>query len=254
MSAVKGILDFLFGGDEPTPGRITRAVKAVTQPHGDPAARMSGADRLKAWGTPAAIAGLMRRFTIQTPSGAVDLEECQQIEEMLVELGAAAVGPIVSYLEREPRVAYPARALERILPREEFVGHILGVLSRLEAGFGSQPEQRAGLLRALEEIDDPRVAPGVRQFLADPDDDVAIAALACIVRNGDPQFRDDLVRMLVDAAGRPRVRQEAVERLALLGWPLGEGRRQVETLLPAGFVLDKKGRVVATGLLPHQTR
>src|SRR5205085_4170591 len=97
--AMKSLLGLFGGGGEgPSQGQIAKAVKAVTQPHGDPAVRMSAADRLKGWGTPEAIAGLLRRFTIQTPSGSMDLEECQQVEGMLVELGKRAVEPILIHL------------------------------------------------------------------------------------------------------------------------------------------------------------
>ena len=240
-----GLLDFFRGGDEPSKSQITKALRQVTQPHGDPAVRMTAADRLKSWGTKEAISSLLRRFTIQTPSGAVDTEECQQVEAMLVELGRAAVGPILAYLEKEPKVAYPARALEKILPREQFVARVLGVLEKLEAGFGSHNEQRAGLIRALEEIDDERIAAGVKAFLHDPNDDVAIAAVGCIVRRADPAFRDDLVGLLVECKDRPRVRQEVAERLAALGWPLEDRRKVVEEHLPEGFTIDKKGRVLS---------
>jgi HEAT repeat protein len=247
---VKAILNFLRGSDEPTRSQIDKAVKQVTQPYGEAGVRMAAAERLRAWGTPEAIAGLLRRFTIQTPSGGVDLEESQQVEAMLVELGPRAVDPILRHLEREEIVAYPARALEKILPREEFVARILGVLERLEAGFGSHNEQRVGLIRALGDIDDPgiadpRVAPAIRRFLSDPNDDVAIAAIACLVRAGDISHRDDLVDLLVKTGDRPRVRREVAERLAELGWPLEASRRLVDANLPEGFSIDKKGRVVA---------
>src|SRR5437870_8542010 len=144
MEPMKAILDFFRGGDDgPSASQIEKAVKQVTQPHGDAAVRMNAADRLKAWGTPEAIAGLLRRFTIQTPSGAVDLEECQQVEAMLVDLGERSVEPILRFIEREASVAYPTRALEKILPHEAFVGRILGVLEKLEAGFGSHNDQRS---------------------------------------------------------------------------------------------------------------
>ena len=245
---MKRILSFFLGGDDgPSASQIRRAVKAVTEPHGDPAARMNAAERLRAWGTKEALAGLLRRFTIQVPSGTVDLEECQEIEKMLIGLGRPAVEPMLAFLLREAEVAYPARALEKILPKEEFVARILGVLDQLEAGFSSHNEQRAGLIRALEESDDPRVAPGVRRFLLDPDDDVSNAAIACIARAGDESFRSDLVETLLKSADRPRVRREAAERLAALGWEMGESRTAVATALPAGFTLDRKGRVVAAG-------
>jgi HEAT repeat protein len=244
---LRSIVDFFRSGDEPTPSQILKATRQVTQPHGDPAVRMAAAERLRRWGTPESIAALLRRFTIQTPSGAVDIEESQEVESMLVELGPAAVEPILAFLGHEPRGAYAARALQQILPAEEYVSRMLGVLGRLDSGFGSSGEQRAGLIRALEDIDDPRVAAGVRPFLDDPDDDVVVAALGCIARSGDPAWRDDLVRLLLSTGDRPRLREATAERLVELGWSLGDGRREVATQLPAGFAVDKKGRVVRVG-------
>lgn len=240
-----GWFDFLKAAEEPTASQIQKAIKAVTQPHGEAAVRMAAADRLKGWGTKAAVAGLMRRFTIHTPSGQVDLEECQEVERMLVELGDAAVEPIISFLGRESAVAYPARALSKILPKAVFVDSILGVLAKLDSGFGSHEEQREGLLRVLQEVDDPRIAPSVLTFLTDPVDDVAIAAMACVASSQDATHRSALTDLLLKCGDRPRVRQEVAEMLARLGWPLGEDRGRVEPGLPPGFSVDKKGRVVA---------
>lgn len=240
-----GWFDFLRGGSEPSDSQIRRAVKQVTQPHGDPAIRLGGLDRLRGWGTPAAIAGLLRRFTIQTSSGQVDNEECQQVEAMLVELGERAVEPIVAFLRREASVAYPARALQQILPTAEYVDRILSILAQLEPGFGSSNSQREGLLRALDEVDDPRIAPALRPFLSDPSDDVVIAALDCILRTADESFKDDLIDLLEACRDRVRVRLEVADRLVALGWVAGDQRKRLEANLPEGFHLDKKGRVIA---------
>ena len=108
------------------------------------------------------------------------MEECQQVEQMLVDIGKPAIPAILTHLERESSIAFPARALEKILPADEFVTALLAVLEKLEAGFGSQSEQRAGLIRAIGDHDDPRTALALERFLSDPDDDVVIAALGCI--------------------------------------------------------------------------
>jgi len=242
-----GFLDLFKSSDEPTPGRIQKAIRQVTQPHGDASIRMGAADRLKSWGTAEAVAGLLRRFTVQTPSGQKDTDECQEVERMLVELGDVAIEPIVAFLSREAPVGLPARALRDILAAEPelYVTHILGVLERLDASFGSSAEQRAGLIHALEDLDDERIGAGVRRFLTDPSDDVALAAVDLIVSTGDISFRDDIVGLLLTCDDRPRVRLSVADRLVGLGWPMQDRRKDVSGSLPDGFGLDKKGRVVA---------
>ena len=240
-----GFLDFFRSGPEPSQSQLGKAIRQITQPHGDPGIRMGAADRLREWGTPESVAGLLRRFTVQTPSGQVDLEERQHIEAMLVELGEVAVKPIVNFLSRESAVSYPARALKRILQAEDYVGRILDILEGLEADFGSSSEQRSGLLRALEGLDDERIAPAVRRLLGDPSDDVAIAAMERILEADDPSYLEDMVELLVASGDRLRVRQEVAERLAVVGWPTQHFRKQVEANLPDGFAIDKRGRVVS---------
>jgi HEAT repeat protein len=239
-----GILDFFRGGDEPTPSQIQKAIKQVTQPHGEQSVRLSAFDRLQDWGTEEAMGALLRRFTIQTPSGQMDLDECQEVERMLAEAGEVATKPILAFIARESNVAYPARALEKILPAEQFATEILGALERLDGGFGSNEQQRSGLIRALDDIDDPRVPLGLVPFLTDHSDDVAIVALRGIAKYDDDDNREALIDAFLAFDDRPRMREAIAETLAELGWQMHDRRKQVDACLPADFALDKKGRVV----------
>jgi len=62
---------------DPSDRRIRRALKQVTQMHGEAATRVGAMERLASWKTPEAAAALLRRFTVQTPQASMDLEEKQ---------------------------------------------------------------------------------------------------------------------------------------------------------------------------------
>ena len=83
----------------PTSKRITKAVKRLTETHGDEGPRIEAAERLFEWGTPEAMLALLKRFTMSSRVITQDIEEKRMIVSMLVEKGESAVEPIPSLHE-----------------------------------------------------------------------------------------------------------------------------------------------------------
>src|SRR5512137_326565 len=108
MSFLKQIF---AGKSEPSERQIARAIKHVTQQHGEAANRVGAMERLAEWKTPDAAAALLRRFTIQVPQASMDHEEKQYAVRLLVQMGQVAAEPILQYIRTEPEVTWPVRAL-----------------------------------------------------------------------------------------------------------------------------------------------
>ena len=82
----------LFSNDAgPSEKQIRRAMKQVTQIHGEAATRVAAMERLALWKTPEAAAALLRRFTIKTPQASMDLEEKQYAVNLFADMGTVAV-------------------------------------------------------------------------------------------------------------------------------------------------------------------
>jgi len=240
-----GFFQKLFAPDDagPSDGQIRRAVKQVTQLHGEAATRVGAMERLAEWGTPESAAALLRRFTIQTPQASMDLEEKQYAVKLLAGMGEVAVKPILGYLKTEPDVTFPIQALKRILQPDAFYDALLGVLDALASGYTRWPEAKAVMIANLGEGAFPRAGETVFRFLEDDDDDVCLAAVDCLVGNGGDQVREKLIQVCLAADGRPRVRGGILDRFCEKEWDVKGHQKEVNAVIAPPFHLSSKGVV-----------
>ncbi|NWG12308.1 MAG: HEAT repeat domain-containing protein [Acidobacteria bacterium] len=238
------LLKRLFSaGEGPSAGQIKRALKQVTQIHGDPATRVGAMERLAGWKTPEAAAALLRRFTVLVPQASMDHEEKQYTVRLLVEIGWPAVEPILSYLETEAEVTWPVRALREILPRDEFVAALRKVLECLSSAYSRWPEAKAVMIAHLPEDAWEEVGETVRKMLHDDDDDVCIAAADYLVRSGGDEVREHLIQVMLEAAARPRVRGRILDHFCEKEWQVKGYRKRVEEIIEEPYYLTAKGTV-----------
>jgi len=228
---------------EPTDGQIRRAIKQVTQTHGDAANRVGAMERLAAWRTPESAAALLRRFTVQTPQATMDLEEKQYAVRLLTEMGDVAVNPIITWLKTTQHVAHPVRALKNICPPEKYYALLTDTLNELASGYTRWPEAKAVLIAGLEDVIFPQIGGTIFRFLDDENDDVCIAAADYLARNGDDAVREKLIRVFLAADGRPRVRGCILDHFHEREWSVGKCKKEVETVISPPFYLTARGMV-----------
>jgi hypothetical protein len=239
----------------PSQRQIQRALKQTIQTHGEAATRVAAMERLASWRTPEAAGTLLRRFTIQTPQASMDLEEKQYAVKLLAQMGSVAVEPILAYLKAEPDVTFPIKALKQILPPEEFLNNLVEVLAGLSIGYTRWPEAKAVLIANLPDDAFPQIVDTAMRFLEDEDDDVCIAAIDYLARNGDEAIRERLLQAFLDAEARPRVRGRILDHFYEKEWPVKGYRKKVEEAIVLPFYLTAKGtvkrRTGPTGEMPQ---
>ncbi len=236
--------DKLFSTESGPSGRqIQRALKQTTQIHGEAATRVAAMERLASWRTPESAAALLRRFTVQTPQASMDLEEKQYAVKLLAQMGTVAVEPILAYIKVEPDVTFPVKALKQILPPEEFHQKLTEVLTGLSTGYTRWPEAKAVLIESLPDDAFSQVVDTVIRFLEDEDDDVCIAAIDYLARNGDETIREKLLQVFLEAEARPRVRGRILDHFYEREWPVKGYRKKMEEAITLPFYLTSKGTV-----------
>jgi len=234
----------LFSSEsEPSERQIQRALKQVIQIHGEAATRVGAMERLASWRTPEAASALLRRFTVQTPQASMDLEEKQYAVRLLVEMGTIAVQPIISYLHAEPDVTFPVRALRDILPPDEFHKCLIEILSALSTGYTRWPEAKAVFIAHLADDAFAQVYEAVLRSLDDDDDDVCIAAIDYLARNGDEAIREKLIQIFLESDSRPRVRGRILDHFYEKEWPVKGYRKKMEEAIELPFYLTAKGTI-----------
>jgi HEAT repeat protein len=237
------MFDFLKRNQPPSTKQIEKVVKRLTEPGGEEGPRIEAAQKLSEWGTPEALYGLLKRFTISSKVITQDIEEKRSVVRMLVGHGAAAVDPILKFLSTHHQVEWAIQALSEILPQEELVGKLVGALEKVAAASAfTPPEHKADLIRAMRGHVTPEVAAGLKEFLHDDDDDVRIAAIEAIAEGGD-EVREPLLEAFIEAEDRPRIRIRIAELFAEHDWPVKGYRPKVEQALPEGFGLNAKGLI-----------
>ena len=240
-----GFFSRLFSSDEtePSEGQIRRAIKQVTQTHGEAANRVGAMERLAAWRTPESAAALLRRFTVQTPRATMDLEERQYAVKLLTEMGEIAIDPIIAWLKISPDVAYPAQALKNICTPERYLAAIMEILEVLSSGYTRWPDAAVVLITGLEDEFFPQIGGTVFRFLDDNNDDVCIAAAEYLSRNGGEAVREKLIQVYLTADGRPRVQGSILDLFHERQWGVGKYKKDVEAVISLPFYLTSKGMV-----------
>jgi hypothetical protein len=124
-----GLISRLFSRESgPSPGQVRKALKQVTQMHGEAGTRVAAMERLASWRTPEAARALLRRFTVQTPQASMDLEEKQYAVKLLAGMGEPAVEP--SPIPEDGAGRDPPGQGARGNPRAPvFQGALLGILT-----------------------------------------------------------------------------------------------------------------------------
>ncbi len=227
----------------PSQRQIQRAIKQITQIHGEAGTRVAAMERLASWRTAEAAAALLRRFTVQTPQASMDLEEKQYAVKLLAEMGKVAADPILNYLSTEPDVTYPVQALKGIYSQDEFHIALINVLTGLSTGYTRWPEAKAVLIAHLSDDAFPQVVETVLRFLEDEDDDVCIAAIDYLARNGDEVIREKLLETFLEAESRPRVRGRILDHFCEREWTVKGFRKKMEEVIAMPFYLTSKGTV-----------
>lgn len=237
------MFDFLKRNQAPSPRQIDKVVKRLTEPQGEDAPRVEAAEKLAEWGTPDALYGLLKRFTISSKNITQDIEEKRMVVQMLVDKGHEAADPILRFLSSHHNVEWPVRALSQILSKEELVPKLVEALEKVAAASAfTPPEHKSDLIRAMKGHVTPEIAAVLRQFLADDDDDVRIAAIDAISEVGEA-MREPLLESFLEAGDRPRIRIKIAETFVDHDWPVKGFRPKIEQALPEGFHLTAKGLI-----------
>ncbi len=240
-----GLLDALFGKKDAS-AEVKRLVPKITQKFGPPENRQEALQRLVELGTEEAFVALTQRFKVRVDPGTTDEEEKQYVVDSLVAAGNAAVAPLKLFVATSEQPTWGLTALGRLLPEADYIDVVLTALEKEGPDWTRDPEKKTTLLRHLLELRDTRIATRVVPFLADPSEEVRVAAFAALsVQVPDDATRDPLLAALLAAheSRSDRMRREVAEALVKLGFSAKGQSSAVQAALPAGYSLDKEGRV-----------
>ena len=227
--------------------KIAKATKLAANPFAQPEVRMREMQRLLKEGSPAALAGVLRRFDANAHGHIADEDEKKWLEDALVEVGSAALGPLEDYILGADKLIYALRAYRRIAGLEQAAAKMAGWLQGMGPYDYRKGEAKQQLIVQLcEDVAPLEVVSTLLVFGRDHSDDVACAALGGLERwafkltaQSAEQVALGVANILADPKVSQRVVRRAAELFAVAGWPVPASTVWPQSLGSA-YVLDSQ--------------
>lgn len=240
----------LFGKGPLSESKIAKISKLAANPYAQPDVRMREMQRLFADGTPAALRGVLKRFSINATGHIADEDEKKWLENRLVDEGEDALEPLAEYIASAEQLSYALRAYRRIAGDERAASFFLDVLERYGPEDYRSGEAKAQLIwEVAQDIADPRVLGRLAPFVLDHSDEVRWAVIDLVERAAvegtlTPEVQAAVTQRLgaivLADDNRPRIERRAAELVCDREWQIpGEGEA-LPPPLDEEFFVDKK--------------
>ena len=192
-------------------------------------------------GSPEAVAALMPRFSFYVDPSITDQEEKDAVFDGIVQLGSAAIDPVVAFLRKAESASWSIKILDRIAAPDAVVAKLVELLADMDTEYERDPQRKVQMLAALEERQDSRVAPCAARFLTDANETVRFhAAGALLAQPEASEHREDMLRCLC-GEDSVRVRNRILDGFSSREWDVGPSVDAVRAKLAGGYTLDPRG-------------
>jgi len=244
-----GLFDLFTGKKRPeaakkkTEREIARLARLVGEKMTQNFDRQEAIEQLSAMATAQSAAALLKRFTWSMDPSITDHEEKDAAARGVVAAGEAALEPLRAFCVKADSLTWPIKMLKQIVPEDEIVDELLGILDEFDTEYVRNIEPKKQLLSVLEEFKSEDVREAVEPFLTDISEPVRYAAVTTTFAMQNPAS----VSALVEAMGEEeslRVRNRIAQGIAEAGWEVPEALLEnLAEHLPPDFRLDS-GKIV----------
>jgi HEAT repeat protein len=197
-------------------------------------------------GNSKAVTGLLARFAVVADPTIEDEREKEWVLSALLDIGKKALPEIRKALRSQESINWIQRVLKEVVSLDEYRTELLDVLSEFDTEYERNPDRKLQTIMALSEITAPEVAEALARFLDDVDETVRYQTVAALAEQGFESVREPMLKVMCEDESI-RVRNQAVEAFARLGWLTTGYKKKVDAILPSGFVHDKSGKIVKLG-------
>ncbi len=238
-----GLFDILSGKKSPaatkkkTERELARLARLAADKMAQNFDRQEAIEQLAAMATAESAAALLRRFNWSMDPSITDQEEKETAAQGVVAAGTAALAPLRAYATSAESLTWPLKILRQILPAEDFVDEVLGLLDEFDTEYVRNIEPKRQLLITLEEFPSPEVREAVEPFLTDMSEPIRYAAVTTTFACQDPASLGALVEAITEEESL-RIRNRIALGIAAAGWPIPEDLRgPLAEALPPEFAL-----------------
>ncbi len=223
---------------------LEKAAKQVREVYAQPDYRRAAMDKLFEIGTPEAYAALLTRFTINANGQIADESEKRELVDQLASIGEPCVEPLKEFIRTEKTIAFPIRALQKILGREATLAFLLETLKAYEPLDHRSTQAKTTLVFSIAEVAAPDDAKELAPYLGDHADDVQFQTIEALEKLANPETTEDLAKVCTSDEHSGRVQRRAAQALVDLGWNVKPYFGDFPEELKEEYVLGKKGVLV----------
>lgn len=235
-----GLLDFF--GKKSGPAAIKKHATRVANKRSHAADRYESLRALAEMKTSDAIAALLMRFTYTTDPTITDQEEKDYAYRCIVEAGEVAIEPARAFLRQQDSISWPMKVLRTLLEEREVVAELLSVLETMDTEYERDPQKKVQVLACLEDFRDDRIAAAVTRFLDDVNETSRLHACATLLAQQRAAEHFERLRTHYLTEESVRVRARILDGLIAADAGFEADLDAVRGKLPAGYVLDSKGK------------
>ncbi len=222
---------------KPAKTDLSRFEKLVSTKLSQELDRQDALHQLSRIGTPEAVAVLLKRFNWHLDPSITDQDEKELALEGIVGAGESAIEPIREYCRRAESLTWPIKALERIVPSEQFPEELLTLLDQFDTEYVRNPEPKVQLLSHLAAFASEEVRTAAEPFLEDASEPVRFAATGTVFAMNNPESTPSLIAALEHEESL-RVKNRIAQGLTEKHWDVPESMlASCKEHLPSGFVL-----------------
>ena len=238
-----GLLDFFKKSNtDSTTGQtdkaLTRLARTAANKHAQNFDRMEALHALAELQTDQACSALLKRFTFYIEPHITDQEEKEVAFRAVVSAGKTALQPIRDFCKRAESLAWALKALTEILPEDDYVAELIGLLSAFDTEYTKNSEPKIQLISALEGKRLPGVREAVLPFVEDVNEPVRFHAITTLFSLNDDATLSDVCPLLPDEES-VRVRNRVFEEIRSRKWKIpAELLDSVSSSLTPSYILD----------------
>ena len=230
-----GFFDFLFSGGEDS--QLKKHIKRLSNLNTPQEERMHSAQWLADKGTPEALEGILKRFSLTYEKQMKDIEEKEYLYRLLRTQGEASVEPTKSWIRENTAFAIPLRVIEECEGPEQTVGFLLELLGLEMDPF--KTEKKRQLIIKLGDFVDERILSPVSACLFDYDEEVRLASIETLHKQQSDACHEYFVEALVNPEEESnRLKIRLAEILEQRGWDMLDKGDRLTNNPPVGWRFD----------------
>lgn len=245
-----GLLDFLFDKDKNSERNLQKQEKKITNMFVQAPERQYAIQELRELGTTEAVWVMLQRYNENNSNTTVDIEEKELVFASLVRMAkssdADVIGQIKRYvLEKDVKINWPMKALNELLPEQEYVDFMVEVLQTCDTAYQRTTEKKQELMLRAIDVSSPALAEQIGRFLSDSNETIRFLAFDAALAQKEPApLCEAFFAQLIDEDSE-RIRQKVIP--AIIGrhdLVVPEGLREVlQEMLPTGLGVHSEGYI-----------